>query len=471
MAGADFREFLVFRYQLLPTRAEFQSTLFPEVTSVEDLISRKNEIFATVLEQTTDFSIRGVKLIHRELASSDDVFIYRIATSRNLTRETKDFRREKVENWPSILVVFDNKPEIQKLLVERNTKVFQLPRTVPNLLSDRLNHGLQQYQPATRRKRDMRHAKWATDAFNLKLAPFLESIRTEANRLLNYFPGHRMEIVRLGHPGCEYSKASKELIGNRLELEIRYSGLPIPKHEEFLNESRLTALALSMFLAAVKLADSNPADPAALRVLLLDDVLIGVDLSNRVPLLDLLHDEFPNHQIFLFTHDNVWFEIAKARTERLGNWVTNSLHAETAGVGQPEIPRLKGDMKDLAVAERHLDRDKDLRAAAVYVRAAFEARLRKICEKNSVLLPFKNDPHKIGAGLLWDTMIAFHNARKKNEGKRLLDDALIPRINGVRSAVLNRLSHTGPPALTEPDVRAAIATIKDFQAATIPLDA
>ena len=325
-------------------------------------------------------------------------------------------------------------------------------------------------KPATRRKRDMRHAKWATDAFNLKLAPFLESIRTEANRLLNYFPGHRMEIVRLGHPGCEYSKASKELIGNRLELEIRYSGLPIPKHEEFLNEARLTALALSMFLAAVKIADSNPVDPAALRVLLLDDVLIGVDLSNRLPLLDLLHTEFPNHQIFLLTHDNVWFEIAKARTERLGNWVANSLYAETAGVGEPEIPRLKGNMTNLAVAERHLDRDKDLRAAAVYVRAAFEARLRKICEKNSVLLPFKNDPHKIGAGLLWDTLVAFHNARKAKEGKRLLDDALIPRINGVRSAVLNRLSHTGPPALTEPDVRAAIATIKDFQAATIPLD-
>jgi hypothetical protein len=306
--------------------------------------------------------------------------------------------------------------------------------------------------------------------FNLKLAPFLENIRTEANRLLNYFPGHRMEITRLAHPGCEYFKPSKELVGNRLELEITYSGFPIPKHEDFLNEARLTALALSMFLAAVKLADSNPTDPAALRVLLLEDVLIGVDLSHRVPLLDLLHAEFPNHQIFLFTHDSVWFEIAKARTERLGNWMANSLYAETAGVGEPEIPRLKGNMTDLAIAERHLDRDKDLRASAVYVRAAFEARLRKICEINSILLPFKNDPHKIGAGLLWETMVTFHNQRRVNEGKRLLDDALIPRINAVRSVVLNRLSHTGPPALTEPDVRAAIQTIRDFHDMNIPID-
>ena len=225
-----------------------------------------------------------------------------------------------------------------------------------------------------------------------------------------------------------------------------------------------------MFLAAVKLADSNPADSAALRVLLLDDLLIGVDLSNRVPLLDLLHSEFPNHQIFLFTHDSVWFDIARARTERLGNWVANSLYAETVDLSEPEIPRLKGNMTDLAVAERHLDRDKDLRAAAVYVRAAFEARLRKICENNSILLPYKNDPHKIGAGMLWDTIVAFHNRRKTNEGKRLLDDGLIPRIDGVRSAVLNRLSHTGAPALTEPDVRSAITTVRDFQNATVPLD-
>ena len=328
---------------------------------------------------------------------------------------------------------------------------------------------VKQAKPRYRYAKNLRWAKNATDAFNTTLAPFLDKVREEANRLLDYFPSHRMTIARLEHPGCQYS-AAKELLGDRLDLEIHYAGRPVPKHEEFLNEARLTALGLALFLAAVKLADSNPADPAPLRVLLLDDVLIGLDLSNRVPLLDLLHKEFPNHQILLFTHDVVWFDIAKAHTEQWGKWTTFSLHAETAGVGLPDVPRLKGDMTDLAVAERHLDRDNDLRAAAVYVRSAFEARLRNLCQKQGIAIGYNPNPHDVKTDALWRGLLRRHAERMKKDTKRLLDDALIPRISAVRSAVLNRLSHTGPPALTEPDVRAAIATVKAFQSTAVPFE-
>jgi hypothetical protein len=57
--------------------------------------------------------------------------------------------------------------------------------------------------------------------------------------------------------------------------------------------------ALCVFLAAVKLADADPENPEPLRLLVLDDVLIGLDLNNRLPLLQLLRDEFPRHQIIL----------------------------------------------------------------------------------------------------------------------------------------------------------------------------
>ncbi|MBA3883077.1 MAG: hypothetical protein H0X73_10280 [Chthoniobacterales bacterium] len=326
-------------------------------------------------------------------------------------------------------------------------------------------------RPSTRYKREMRRANGAANSFNLSLAPFLATLQTEANRLLDYFPRHQMRVVRLAHAGCQYVKATKALIGDRLELEVSYAGLPLPKHEEFLNEARLTAIGLSIFLAAVKLSDSNPADSAALRILLLDDVLIGLDLSNRVPLLDLLHKEFANHQIFLFTHDVVWFDIAKAHTEEWGNWKAVSLFAVTAGVGMPEIPRLKGDMEDLVVAERHLNRDNDLRAAAVYVRAAYETRLRKLCQKCGVAVGYNPNPHDVKTEALWKGLLRRHAERKKSDhGKRLIDETLVPRISSVRSAVLNRLAHSGPPALTEPDVRAAIQTIRDFKSMNVPFD-
>jgi wobble nucleotide-excising tRNase len=86
-----------------------------------------------------------------------------------------------------------------------------------------------------------------------------------------------------------------------------------------------------MFLAAVKLADSDPANPDPLRLLVLDDVLIGLDLNNRFPLLELLRTEFPRHQIMLLTHDLVWFEIAKEHTKDWAVWSYVRLFEETAG--------------------------------------------------------------------------------------------------------------------------------------------
>ena len=276
-----------------------------------------------------------------------------------------------------------------------------------------------------------------------------------------------MEITRLSHPGCQYSKPTKSLIGDRLELEITYAGLLVPRHEEFLNEARLTALALSLFLGAVKLADPNPADPAPLRVLLLDDVLIGLDLSHRIPLLNLLHAEFPNHQTFLLTHDRVWFDIAKGYTEHWPNWVANSVYAEIAGADQPELPRLKGNMDDLEVAQRHLDID-DLRAAAVYVRAAFEEHLRKLCKGMPV--SYNPNPLEVKADQLWIAILRRHALRLKKSKKRYIDDVLIPKISAMRSAVLNRLAHTGPPSLTKPDVQDALNTVQAFRKMTIPFD-
>jgi energy-coupling factor transporter ATP-binding protein EcfA2 len=318
----------------------------------------------------------------------------------------------------------------------------------------------------------LRQANRAASLFSTKLAPFLDKVREEANRLLTYFEGHKMEITRLAHPGCSFSNTTKELLGARLELQIRYAGFDVPRHEDFLNEARLTALALSLFLAAVKLADSNPHDPDPLRLLVLDDVLIGLDLSHRFHLLELLRKEFANHQVMLLTHDAVWFDIAKAHTEHWGTWAAFGLHADIAGVGLPDFPRLKGNMSDLLVAQRHLDHNNDLRAAAVYIRVAYETRLRNLCRKQNIAVGYNPDPLEVKTEVLWRGLLRRHAERKKKEhGKRLLDEALIPRISAVRSAVLNRLAHTGSPALTEPDVRAAIKTIQDFQNMNVPLDA
>ena len=51
-----------------------------------------------------------------------------------------------------------------------------------------------------------------------------------------------------------------------------------------------------------------------MKILALDDVLIGLDMSNRLPVLDILEEYFTDYQIMLTTYDKAWYEIAKQRT-------------------------------------------------------------------------------------------------------------------------------------------------------------
>jgi hypothetical protein len=168
----------------------------------------------------------------------------------------------------------------------------------------------------------------------------------------------------------------------------------------------------------------------------------------------------------LLTHDQIWFEMAREFTQLLGRWCCASLHVEETGKGQPSIPRLKTSVDDLITAERHLVAN-DLRAAAVYIRAAFEMRLREIVESCHIKVTFKKDPKKVSADHLWQALLRRHVERKKAGRGDLLDPALICRISAVRSNILNRLSHTGPSTLTKPDVQTALQTMRDFRAAKI----
>jgi hypothetical protein len=321
--------------------------------------------------------------------------------------------------------------------------------------------------PASRHDKRILEANRVAFTLNKTLPGFLDQTRVEANRFLaTYFPNQRLLIRAFATPGCTFAKQTKTLTGQTVRAEIEYNGRQVDGHEEFLNEARLTALGLAMFLAALKLADSNPAAPDPLRLLVLDDVLIGLDLSNRLPLLECLRQEFPHHQTILLTYDELWFDIAREHTKHWGKWHSAQMFAELTGPTDPPIPRLKECTDDLAIARRYLSTN-DLRSAAVYVRAAFEAKLRKTCEDNKIKLDFKQDPKKVSTQMLWDAVLAEHREMLAI-GKEFLDANLVPGLNAIRSQVLNRLSHDGGVGLTRPDVQTAITTMAAFRGSNIP---
>lgn len=78
-------------------------------------------------------------------------------------------------------------------------------------------------------------------------------------------------------------------------------------YSDYLNEARLSAIAVCMYLAALKVTNQT----VELKILYLDDVFIGLDSSNRIPILNILRDEFADYQKFISTYDRHWFELAK----------------------------------------------------------------------------------------------------------------------------------------------------------------
>src|SRR5260370_14732631 len=126
----------------------------------------------------------------------------------------------------------------------------------------------------------MSSANYVAKRFDDAFRPFLDQLTSKANDfLLKYFSGSRMK-VGFDYPGSSFSKLTKLLTGKAVNPAIGFDGKKVDGHHEFLNEARLTAIALSVFLAAVKLADSEPDNPEPLRLLRFGDLLDGLVFNN-----------------------------------------------------------------------------------------------------------------------------------------------------------------------------------------------
>jgi hypothetical protein len=119
------------------------------------------------------------------------------------------------------------------------------------------------------------------------------------------------------------------------------------------------------------------------KILFLDDLFIGLDIANRLPLLKILKDQFDGYQIFTTTYDRPWYEYAKHYVEKESNWKCIEFYCKKHPDGF-DMPVIKdhdnGNHVDffLNESERHYN-DGDYKASAVYLRTAFECLLKKIC--------------------------------------------------------------------------------------------
>ena len=150
------------------------------------------------------------------------------------------------------------------------------------------------------------------DIFNIGVSNHLAELQTKASEILRKF-GYEDTIVALdfGFQGIEDSREDRTLNYQNIPLKVKFFDEDLPEHHRFLNEAKLSAIALSIYFAGFLLQPDSD-----LKILALDDVLIGLDMSNRLPVLDILNDDFAAYQIFLTTYDRAWYEIVKQRTSR-----------------------------------------------------------------------------------------------------------------------------------------------------------
>lgn len=96
--------------------------------------------------------------------------------------------------------------------------------------------------------------------FNSLFAAKLDLLKETTESLLEYFVGHGLEI-QFVFPPLKYVhhkiKTKRRFIPAELHVTIKFRGRTIDAWEGFLNEARLSALAISLFLAGV--LASNPA--------------------------------------------------------------------------------------------------------------------------------------------------------------------------------------------------------------------
>ena len=295
----------------------------------------------------------------------------------------------------------------------------------------------------------------------------LKSLEITAERILKRF-GYRVNLrFKFEGVGIRYMPR-KELFGDTIQLEVTYFERQIDHHHTFLNEAKLSALALAIYFAALK---QTPHDAQQLNLLVLDDVLIGLDMSNRLPMLTILEEEFKEYQIFFLTYDRMWYGMVKERfSQTQSNWTSIELYRGFDEALDMELPILRDSHTYLEKANRYLG-DHDYKAAVMYLRNAFESCLKKFCHTQGLSVRYSSD-NRHQAGELWDPARNAKNdtaPRNPDNSKPLfIDKTLATKIQVYNRFLLNPLSHDTLMTVVYNEVVEAIKLVEKLEVTLKP---
>jgi energy-coupling factor transporter ATP-binding protein EcfA2 len=269
------------------------------------------------------------------------------------------------------------------------------------------------------------------DNFNTSLANTLTAIETKTNELLAFFDKN----LTIGLLFNNIEMDNDELINQVITPQITYFKNDVINHETILNEARLSALAISIYFASIL---TTPSDDNASKILFLDDIFIGLDTSNRIPLLRILKQEFSDYQIFITTYDRYWFEVAN---RYLDKWQTFELYSQFFTDKEThqtfEIPVIITPSDDYITKAKKYYLTKDYSASSNYLRKGLEQLIKERLPEE-IKREYDKKPHALS--YLWERLIERYQ-RLKTPIK--VSEELKKAFKITSSVLLNPQSHDG----------------------------
>lgn len=293
-------------------------------------------------------------------------------------------------------------------------------------------------------KRVVERIKNHLEGFNNGIKALLEKIEEDTNEFMRYFEGNIK--VSLDFKGIEYH-GRRDLRKKEIYVKVKYNDKSLKSHQFFLNEAKLSALAICLYLATVK---SNP-NEGKLKILVFDDMLIGLDMSNRLPFLNIIQNHFDRHyQIIMTTYDRMWYQLVR-NYFGINKWKYVEFYTDRLRDEDVEIPIIKADDGYLERSKYYL-MQKDYKASAVYLRSEFERIVKIICGKKQLSVPYKKSRKEIKSDDYWNSIVKQTN----------INYSLVHDIEIHRGTVMNPFSHddTESPEFQKELIDAIIAVEK-----------
>jgi len=222
----------------------------------------------------------------------------------------------------------------------------------------------------------------------------------------------------------------------------------INRPHTYLNEAKLSAIALSIRFSMLR--KKATADDI-LKILVLDDLLVSLDMSNRDMMLNMIiEDDFlQDYQIIMLTHDKAFFEMAKQKFnyKQKKQWKYFEMYVDSrGGFEKPLI--CKESLSHLEKADKYLCLN-EYEVAGNFLRKEAESFCKDFLSKNNL--------STFDLGQLITESISFVNTSGG-------DDTLFQKLDHHRRFVLNPRSHDNYAIPTyKSEIESAVKTLRDLR--------